>query len=133
MRVVQFGYGNGKKNEHHHQNIGNNTVCYVGTHDNNTARGWFKEMESKGQTTNFQSLKKEFEINESNCSEKMINVGMNTNSEYFVAPIQDIMNLDEEYRTNIPGRNEGNWILSFDQEEIIESIRNKRGGSGTQL
>ena len=133
MRVLQFGYGNGKRNEHHHKNIGNNTVCYVGTHDNNTARGWFKEMESKGQTANFQSLKKEFEINESNCSEKMINVGMNTNSEYFVATIQDIMNLDEEYRTNIPGRNEGNWILSFDQDEIIESIRNKRGGSGTQL
>ena len=133
MRVLQFGYGNGTRNEHHHKNIAKDTVCYVGTHDNNTAKGWFKEMKLKEQTTNFQRLIKEFEIEESNCSNKMIDIGMNTNSKYFVATIQDIMNLDEEYRTNVPGRNEGNWILSLNQEKIIESIKNKKGGLGTQL
>ena len=43
------------------------------------------------------------------------------------------MNLDDEYRTNVPGRNEGNWILSFSQEEIIEIIKNEKGGFGTHL
>ena len=133
MRVLQFGYGNETRNEHHHTNIDHNTVCYVGTHDNNTAKGWFKEMKLKEQTTNFQRLIKEFEIEESNCSKKMIDIGMNTDSKYFVATIQDVMNLDEEYRTNVPGRNEGNWILSFSQEKIIESIKNKKGGFGTHL
>ena len=52
----------------------------------------------------------EFEIDETNCSEKMIDIGMNTNSEYFIATIQDVMNLNEEFRTNIPGKNDGNWM-----------------------
>ncbi len=123
MRVLQFGYGKDKKNEHHHENIGQNTVCYIGTHDNNTAKGWFKEMELKNPTTTFQSLVHENKISESNCSRKMIEIGMNTNADYFIATIQDIMNLDETYRTNVPGKNEGNWILSFKQEEILTTIK----------
>ena len=90
-------------------------------------------MKLKEQTTNFQRLIKEFEIEESNCSNKMIDIGMNTDSKYFVSTIQDVMNLDEEYRTNVPGRNEGNWILSFSQEKIIERIKNEKGGFGTHL
>ena len=122
--MLQFGYGHGKKNEHHHKNVDKHTVCYVGTHDNNTAKGWFNEMKLKERTTNFQSLLKEFKIEETNIGRKMIDIGMNTNSEYFIATIQDVMNLSEEFRTNIPGKNEGNWILSFNQEKIIESIKN---------
>ncbi len=133
MRVLQFGYGHGKKNEHHHKNIDKDTVCYVGTHDNNTAKGWFNEMKLKDRTTNFQNLLKEFKIEETNISRKMIDIGMNTNSEYFIATIQDVMNLNEEFRTNIPGKNDGNWILSFNQERIIESIKNKKGDFGTHL
>ena len=125
MRVLQFGYGDEKTNEHHHKNIGQNTVCYVGTHDNNTTKGWFKEMKFKEQATSFKNLVKEFEMNESNCCKKMISIGMKTSSEYFVATIQDIMNLDDKYRTNVPGRNENNWILSLNQKKIIESIKNE--------
>ena len=58
--MLQFGYGDGKKNEHHHSNVNENTICYIGTHDNNTTKGWFKEMKFKDQTRNFQTpLKKD--------------------------------------------------------------------------
>ena len=122
MRVLQFGYGENKRNEHHHKNIGHNTVCYIGTHDNNTAKGWFKEMKQKHQSKTFQSLIKEHEISESNCCKKMMEIGMNTNADYFIATIQDIMNLNETYRINVPGQNEGNWILSLKQEDILSNI-----------
>jgi len=122
MRVLQFGYGKNKRNEHHHKNIDQNTVCYIGTHDNNTAKGWFKEMKLENQSTTFQSLINEHEISESNCCKKMMEIGMNTNADYFIATIQDIMNLNETYRTNVPGQNEGNWILSLKQEDILSNI-----------
>ncbi len=122
MRVLQFGYSDDKKNEHHHENIDQNTACYIGTHDNNTTRGWFKENKLKNHSKTFKSLVKENKINESNCSKKMMEIGMNTNADYFIITIQDIMNLNETYRTNVPGLNEGNWILSLKQDDILSNI-----------
>ena len=87
----------------------------------------------KDKYTNPQAIH-HYEISQtSGDTETTIDVGMNTNSEYFIATIQDVMNLSEEFRTNIPGKNEGNWILSFNQEKIIESIKNEKGDFGTHL
>ena len=121
MIVLQFGYNSDKINEHHHTNITKNNICYIGTHDNNTVLGWYEEMLLNDKKKLFSSLLKKYTIDESNCSKKMIKIAMSTNAKYVIITIQDLMNLGTNYRTNIPGINEGNWKICLKQEDIFQA------------
>jgi 4-alpha-glucanotransferase len=58
MRVLQFGFsGDPASNENAFIHIPENCVVYTGTHDNNTARGWF-ETEATAETSGWFSREK---------------------------------------------------------------------------
>ena len=44
MRVMQFGLDGNPENPHLPHTCSNHTVACTGTHDNNTARGWFEAL-----------------------------------------------------------------------------------------
>jgi len=44
-----------------------------------------------------------------NPSWSLIEIGMETNANLFIAPIQDILSLDDSSRLNIPGTTKNNW------------------------
>jgi 4-alpha-glucanotransferase len=47
MKILLFAFGEGiEKTPHIPHNYVHNLICYTGTHDNNTARGWFEEEAS---------------------------------------------------------------------------------------
>ena len=50
---------------------------------------------------------------------------MNTNANLFIAPIQDILSLDDSSRLNKPGTTKNNWKwkLNLPLEEIDENIK----------
>ena len=50
---------------------------------------------------------------------------METNANLFIAPIQDILSLDDSSRLNIPGTTENNWKWKLNQPlgEIEDNIR----------
>ena len=50
---------------------------------------------------------------------------METNANLFIAPIQDILYLDDSSRLNIPGTTKNNWKWKLNRplEEIEEYIR----------
>ena len=50
---------------------------------------------------------------------------MQTNANLFIAPIQDILSLDDSCRLNRPGTTKNNWKWKLNKplEEIEENIR----------
>ena len=50
---------------------------------------------------------------------------MKTDANLFIAPIQDILSLDDSSRLNIPGTTKNNWKWKINRplEEIEEDIR----------
>ena len=50
---------------------------------------------------------------------------MKTNANLFIAPIQDILSLDDSSELNIPGTTENNWKWKLNEplEKIEENIR----------
>ena len=50
---------------------------------------------------------------------------MKTDANLFIAPIQDILSLDDSSRLNIPGTTKNNWKwkLNLPLEEIEENLR----------
>ena len=60
-----------------------------------------------------------------NPSWRIIEIGMETNANLFIAPIQDILSLDDSSRLNIPGTIQNNWKWKLNRPlgEIEDDLR----------
>jgi len=118
MNVLQFGYDSKFPNEHHHTKVKRNSVCYLGTHDNNTIKGWFEEMQKGNKKECYDSLVRDYHLDGTNICKEMIKIAMNTKADLCIITIQDLLELGEEGRINIPGNKKRNWNLIIKQEDI---------------
>ena len=121
MKILQFAFDGNEDNPYLPKNIeGENWIVYTGTHDNSTSISWWESLDNKLK----KRIKDEYKFSE-NPSWNLIEIGMNTNANLFIAPIQDILSLDDSSRLNRPGTTKNNWKWKLDQplEEISEKIR----------
>jgi 4-alpha-glucanotransferase len=109
MRVLLFAFGeDNPKHPYLPQNFVQNCVVYTGTHDNNTARGWFEgEAKPEERVRLFELLGREVEAGE--VHRELIRVAMESIAATVLTPVQDVLGLGEEARMNLPARSEGNW------------------------
>ena len=85
-------------------------VLYTGTHDNNTVIGWWKSISEDKRSY----VRKYFSIDGNDIAWQMIQAAYRTSADTVIIPIQDIMNLDEKFRMNVPGEvNNKNWCFRF--------------------
>jgi 4-alpha-glucanotransferase len=104
MKILQFGFSS-KDSPHLPHNYDRCTVVYTGTHDNDTARGWFENA-----TAGERALVREY----LGCDTDDVAWGLTRSAFASVAdsaivPAQDILNLGSEARMNLPGATRGNW------------------------
>ena len=121
MKILQFAFDGKEDNPYLPKNIeGENWVVYTGTHDNSTSLSWWENLDNKSQTT----IKNEYHFSD-NPSWSLIKIGIETNANLFITPIQDILSLDDSSRLNTPGtiKNNWSWKLNRPLEEIEENIR----------
>ena len=105
MKILQFAFDGNEDNPYLPQNIhGNNWVVYTGTHDNSTTVSWWDQLEPNLK----ENIQNEYDLSD-NPSWKLIELGMKSRANLFIAPIQDILSLDDSSRTNKPGTIENNW------------------------
>ena len=99
---------------------GENWVVYTGTHDNSTTFSWWECLENDSKTR----IKGEYKFSE-DPSLSLIEIGMNTNANLFIAPIQDVLSLDDTSRLNIPGTTKNNWKWKLNRslEEIEDNLK----------
>ena len=121
MKILQFAFDGNEDNPYLPKNIeGENWVVYTGTHDNSTTKSWweFLDMDTKKR------IKNEFNFSE-DPSWSLIEMGMKTSANLFVAPIQDLLSLDDSSRLNKPGTTKNNWKwkLNCPLEAIEENFR----------
>ena len=121
MKILQFAFDGNEDNPYLPKNIiGENWVVYTGTHDNSTSISWWECLDNNVK----KRLKDEYKFSE-NPSWSLIEIGMSTNANLFIAPIQDILSLDDSSRLNRPGtiKNNWKWKLNRPLEEIEDNIR----------
>ena len=121
MKILQFAFDGNEDNPYLPKNIdGENWVVYTGTHDNSTTISWWECLENNSKTR----IKDEYKFSE-NPSWSLIEIGMSTNANLFIAPIQDIFSLNDSSRLNRPGTTKNNWKWKLNRswEEIGENIR----------
>jgi 4-alpha-glucanotransferase len=91
-----------------------NSVCYTGTHDNDTTLGWFRGGGGDTRTaaelasTRSAALKHTGGTAES-IHMDMIRLAFSTRSSIAIAPMQDFLGLGSSARLNRPGTTENSW------------------------
>ena len=121
MKILQFAFDGNKDNPYLPRNInGENWVVYTGTHDNSTSISWWDSLESNSK----KRIRDEYKFSE-DPSWSLIEMGMKTDANLFIAPIQDILSLDNSSRLNIPGTTKNNWKWKLNRplEEIEDKIK----------
>jgi 4-alpha-glucanotransferase len=91
-----------------------NSVCYTGTHDNDTTIGWFRgspnDIRSGEEIRSAQeAVLKLTGGSPETVHTDLIRAAFSTASLLAVAPMQDYLGLGSEARINTPGTSGGNW------------------------
>jgi len=104
MKILQFGFS-ALDSPHLPHRYERHTVVYTGTHDNDTARGWYEHA-----TEEERALAREYLACESaDIANGMMRAIFESVAETAIVPVQDILDLGSESRMNLPGATKGNW------------------------
>jgi 4-alpha-glucanotransferase len=104
MKVLQFAFYEPDSSYLPHRHVPN-AVVYTGTHDNDTARGWFARLsrEEKERVTDYLGG------DGSAIEWDLIRAAFASVCDRAIVPLQDVLGLGSEARMNNPASPGGNW------------------------
>lgn len=106
MKILQFAFGG--TNAHAflpHTWAHPRWVAYTGTHDNDTALGWYRSAGARGQHRYRVYVGRDG----AEPGWDLIRLAWSSVADTAVAPMQDVLGLGAEARLNTPGTATGNW------------------------
>ena len=110
MKILQFAFGAGGDAEFLPHTYERNTVVYTGTHDNDTARGWWDNAKERERHYAGAYLA----CGPHDVHWAMIRAALTSVANIAVFPLQDVLGLGSEHRMNTPGTLGGtNWTWRF--------------------
>ncbi len=129
MRILQFGFSSDATNIDLPHNYYSNVVVYTGTHDNDTAVGWFNSVAGAGSTRDEEQIQHEREF----CMRYLNTKGNEINWDFIrtvlasvantaIVPLQDLLGLGTEARMNLPNSSTDNWSWRFKAGELSNDI-----------
>jgi 4-alpha-glucanotransferase len=118
MKILLFAFGEGiARSPHIPHNYVHNLICYTGTHDNNTARGWFEEEASVEDKQRFFAYVGR-EVAADEVHRELTRLAMASVARVSVIPMQDLLGLGAAARMNYPSTAEGNWVWRMTPREF---------------
>ena len=124
-RVLQFAFDGDADNPFLPQNYPANVVVYTGTHDNATTRGWYQDLPAD-QRRNLWGVLQRSEGAAADVAPALLALAWSSRAALAVAPLQDVLNLDNAARMNVPGRANGNWGWRCDDRLLAPAIEHLR-------
>lgn len=118
MKVLQFGFENLEENGFLPHHFTRNCICYTGTHDNDTTRGWFEQANEKSVTRYADTLTVTAALSHGISSVAQLLPQPNMP----VFPLQDLFGLDSTARMNTPGKAAGNWAWRYTSDMLSDGF-----------
>ncbi len=116
MKILQFAFENIEENNFLPHNYTPNSICYTGTHDNDTTLGWYLKAISKSQDR----VRRYMNTDANDVCWDFIRTCFGSVSTMAVVPLQDIFSYDSWARTNTPGVAANNWKWRFKDNMLNE-------------
>lgn len=124
MKVLSFGFDGGADNPHRPEHIIKNCVVYTGTHDNDTALG-FWDAATEEQRAGIEALL--HPTDGQDFVRRLIEYAFASVADRVIIPMQDFLELDTTARMNFPGTvGGGNWrwrLTAMPDQQLEERIR----------
>ncbi|MER3433921.1 MAG: 4-alpha-glucanotransferase [Leptolyngbya sp. ERB_1_1] len=126
MKILQFAFGDDGSNTHLPHHYVQNSIVYPGTHDNDTAIGWWNT--ATPQEKEFFAQYIGYTPDPSNIHWVLVRMAFASVAVWAIPALQDILGLDGRSRMNDPSQNAGNWrwrYVSSDllTDELAETLR----------
>lgn len=117
MKVLQFAFS-GPDNPFLPHNYVPNCIAYTGTHDNDTAFGWYATASEHEK--NF--AKRYLGIDGNDFAWDLIRATWKSVAVFAIAPMQDVLGLGGEARMNFPSKLGGNWEWRMNDEDFRDDL-----------
>ena len=114
MAVLQFAFGDTPANPYLPHNFSPACVVYTGTHDNDTTRGWFANASDAERD----AARHYLECDGSEIHWDLIRAASSSVADFAIYPLQDVLGLGSESRTNVPGQAGAQWRWRFDWSQV---------------
>ena len=125
MKILQFAFDGDPTNPYLPANIkGRRWVVYTGTHDNATSIGWWQQLNPEARARVEAAVGGGVHA----PGWQLLELALASSADLVVAPLQDLLELDDQARFNTPGTTEGNWSWRLDRS--IASLAGALGGYG---
>lgn len=131
MRILQFAFSEGAETYLPHRHP-KRSVAYLGTHDNDTTRGWYENLQtvaSAGGPSAAQArsqLKRIYAYSgvsdPSQVNRALIRLGMASQADTVILTIQDLLDQDSRSRMNVPGVGSGNWAYRMNPGSLTDPL-----------
>ena len=109
MVVLQFGFDPAdRESVHRFENHAVNRIVYTGTHDHDTARGWYSSLDAATRSRVDATLRN-VGVAERQPWWGLIRLALASRSRVAMVQAQDVLGLGSEARMNAPGRTGGAW------------------------
>jgi 4-alpha-glucanotransferase len=123
MNVLEFAFYGGEDSSYLPHNYVRNSVTYIGTHDNDTAMGWYNSLgkADKKFAKKYMGLSKK----EGVCA-GLIRTAFASVSDLVIIQMQDYLGLGTDARMNIPSTiGNGNWAWRMHDGDLTPELSKK--------
>lgn len=124
MKVLEFAYDEKEEGQGDTSTYPENSICFTGTHDNNTLIGWINDPLNDDAVK--EAMKRLSVKDKKDLAGAIILDGMKSHSYMMVVPLQDWLEKGEEARINTPGSKSGNWKWRLESmNELREDLTSR--------
>jgi 4-alpha-glucanotransferase len=136
MRVLQFELGEDRFSPHRYLR---NSVAYTGTHDNDTAVGWYRALiadHGEGAQRRLRNIGLALigspdTLTDARFIWSMIRTLYASSADTAIVPMQDVLGLGSDARMNVPGRAENNWTWRLHEGGLSDAVASHLRDLGT--
>jgi 4-alpha-glucanotransferase len=121
MKIVQFAFGGGPQDPFLPHNHVKNCVVYTGTHDNDTVKGWYERVPEVERDFYRRYLARDG----GDVAWDMIRAAWMSVAVFALAPLQDLLGLDNRARMNYPGNPSGNWTWRMNEKALTKGLTSR--------
>jgi 4-alpha-glucanotransferase len=121
MKILQFAFDSGEANDYIPYNFIKNCIAYTGTHDNDTVKGWFE----KAKPADRKYVLDYMDSSPETISEDFVRMAWASVANTAIVPMQDLLNLGNEARMNLPGTTVNNWKWRAKSDDFSADLANR--------
>jgi 4-alpha-glucanotransferase len=120
MKVLQFAFSSADNPHLPHNFPDANAVVYTGTHDNDTAAGWWTSAPGEEKR-----IARRYLVKRNVSAWDLIRLAHASVAARAIVPAQDLLSLASEARMNTPGTAKGNWTWRLEEGALTGELAAK--------